>query len=123
MSDPRTEKARLADDLEALRLMVSQAPKPICDIAGDTLARAIAAVEAHMPDGEQETFEMWAVQYYGKRVGWWTSLKSIRRTRSEAISAWKMLWTEGELRWRSKRKAGRIRCVRVIVTAPTGDET
>jgi hypothetical protein len=69
MNDPRTEKAKLADDLEALRLMVSEAPKPICDIAGDTLTRAISAVEAHMPDGEVETFEMWAVQRKGVE-GW-----------------------------------------------------
>lgn len=120
MSDPRTEKARLADDLEALRIMVSQAPNPICDIAGDTLARAIAAVEKHMPDGEVETFDMWCIQDRGNEAqDWILDLSTLSDTEGDAWSA----ISTGQAIDRCNVIEVLIRAieVRVTVTAPTGE--
>jgi hypothetical protein len=119
MTDTRTEKARLADDLEALRVMVSEAPRPICDIAGDTLARAIAAVEAHMPDGEVEVFEMWAVQKCNRHGGWKTDLRSLGADKDDVKFSWDCM-NGGALD--SLSTLGLARTVRVTVTAPAGEE-
>ena len=69
-----------------------------------------------------ELFQMWAIQYWSKRAGWWTVHAFVRPTRSDAIQAYRDVCSKrGDLMWRRMRRAGKVRCVRVTVEAPKGD--
>jgi hypothetical protein len=67
--------------------------------------------EAPMSDPFDTYIVMWMIQRKGANGKWWTIPSMVRRTRSEAIGAFKECYVNGDKIWTRERNRGEVRCV------------
>jgi len=57
-----------------------------------------------------EEYIVWVIQRRSRRR-WWPSIGLVRRTKREAIAAFKELYEDGDRQWKRQREAGEVRCI------------